>query len=784
MEAGRWVPALESVGKQVLEDQHAVSPKGSKGGVDSLSGTLASPDRLRTQSARDQRQLFEALQRHYEHELRKIRPQWEVVADQGAGYVPCDLSEILGVPHVVLGAIFAGKCRDQRIPATTERQKRFAELMYKHCASMWFTLRDCGVGPECAKAVAVAIAMSEKYTSLDLANNSLGDDGTVILSQVLPTHPSLTHLDFSANDIGAHGGHAVLEALQQNRTVTSVDLSSCAGMNRNHLGPLGVQPLESLLAENPVLAKLVLSSNGIGAEGAQPLARGLAHSPSLLHLDISGNDLGPQGFGFIAQALPSSCLEELILSENKAGDDGLISLSQVLCAPENPEVAQSGSASRLRVLNLGSNQATSVGTGKILEALQSNRSIEKLVLDNNEVRSDTGTKSLLGTLAANTALKSLGLAQCSLNTATVVELTDSLMKNKGVENLTLRGNVLDHSAVLALASLLQKSAKLRVLDLSSCRVADPGGAALARSLRQNTLLESLILRDNSLRDDAGKAFDEVLQTNTTLQKLILELNSMDFKYLTSIKKASDRNCRLYRESLPDRYCKRIEELRGAKAQLQVLSVELGKNQVKKKEAAATEVGTKQALEALRLEEAAKLRELETKLQSVVSARTAIQAQIQGLEQNLRQVTAEGEFEVNGKKDRLETLQQKIERHEKHISRTQIALTQFNEKAEEQLAALRAEKEKKEKSRHGVEQLSAAAERNLDSYRASLEAMADDEACGRTANTNFGVTAGAADKTKGPGVKKTPRGSEPKRKPSKVGKDAKPAAKKAPRAKSR
>jgi hypothetical protein len=410
--------------------------------------------------------------------------------------------------------------------------------------------------------------------------------------------------------------------------------------------------------------------------------------------------------------------------------------------------------------------------------------MERLILDNNAIRSDTETRLVFGALAFNTALRSLSLAQCSLSTTTIVELTDCLVKNRGVENLTLRGNVLDHTAVVALATLLEQGQKLRVLDLASCRISDPGGVALARALRQNKVLETLVLRDNSLQDDAGRVFAETLQTNMTLLKLILELNSMDFKHLTSIKKSIDRNCRIHRDSLPDRYRQRIEELQRAKAELQVLSVELGKNQQKKDEAAATEIKTKEALEALRLSEAAKLKQLEARLQSVVSTRAGVQANIRSLEDKLRKVNADGEFEVNEKKDRLETLQTKIERHEKHIHRTSVALSQFNEQAEEQLAALRVEADKKEKARHGAEQLAAAAERNLDSYVASLKAMADDEAFGRTAST-MGVAASAVDK------RKTIRGTttdSSKRKPSQSGKPAgkavKADVKKASRGKSR
>merc|ERR1711904_95019 len=126
----------------------------------------------------------------------------------------------------------------------------------------------------------------------------------------------------------------------------------------------------------------------------------------------------------------------------------------------------------------------------------------------------------------------------------------------------------------------------------------------------------------------------------------------------------------------------------------------------------------------------------------------------------------GEFEVNGKKDRLESLQQKIEKHEKQIHKTTVALTQFNEQAEEKLAELRVIADEKEKARNQAQQRAAAAERNLDSYVASLKAMADDEAFGRTSAT--GGAAGAIDKTKGPSMKKAPRGLEPKRKASQTG----------------
>ncbi|CAE8607096.1 unnamed protein product, partial [Polarella glacialis] len=75
-----------------------------------------------------------------------------------------DAVEALGLPASVLGAILAGKCRDQLITATKERQKRFAEWIVSNCSSKWFVMNDASVGPECAKGIMLALALNERFT--------------------------------------------------------------------------------------------------------------------------------------------------------------------------------------------------------------------------------------------------------------------------------------------------------------------------------------------------------------------------------------------------------------------------------------------------------------------------------------------------------------------------------------------------------------------------------------------------------------------------------------------
>merc|ERR1719352_1482027 len=104
-----------------------MGPRGIDGFV-----TNETMKKINSGPSRERRQLIEALERHYQKELSRISPSWLCYVD-GPAQPPVDVAETVGVPGVVLGAVLAGKCRDQHIPVTGERQKRFAECMQMHC---------------------------------------------------------------------------------------------------------------------------------------------------------------------------------------------------------------------------------------------------------------------------------------------------------------------------------------------------------------------------------------------------------------------------------------------------------------------------------------------------------------------------------------------------------------------------------------------------------------------------------------------------------------------------
>jgi len=764
------------------------------------SGSPTSPDhvhRLCTSLVREQKQLFDALERHYEPELKRISPNWTCLVNGQADQI-ADLTETVGVPGIVLGAVLAGKCRDQRIPVTTERQTRFCEWMHSHCASLWLTLNDSGVGSECAKGLVLVLSMNDRYTSLNLASNSLGDVGVAALAKVLPEHNSLLHMDLSANDIGHAGANAIFEGLLHNRSVTHLDLASKPGSLRNHFGRQNAPTLELLLGTNPILARLSMAGTCLGSEAAIGIARGLVGNPALTSLDLSGAEIGSKSVVMLAEALGSCHLEELNLSDNRLGDEGLMALALKLGAfPAGGDMSASitswsesaegikasvkyqetistlrrvmtdfninsmahrseadrnevlkrvssaaeqlgamvelatASLPRLRVLLVTQNGATVAGIAKMEDTLQINSRLEKLVLDHSDHRTtELGAKSLVTSLPVNLSLSHLSLGYCNLGTLGIIDLSKALLLNQGLQTLCLKGNQFGEEAAVALGVVLSsKSTALRYLNLNSCHLEDPSGLALTRALAGNRSLEALHMRDNLLREATGRALVDVLQHHTNMTQMTLELNGIEFRFLAQIGQLLERNVQTRKKARPQQYRKRIDQLLECKREVGVLEATIRRNTFRKRKIKMRQAAMLQNLVDTQAEERRKVLALEERLKDVRQERRVVDDELAAIQAKLRIVISEGEQETGQLNSRIRSIEDRVGHYAKHMEHTKKQLGLFEDRAGEELAALHEELERAEKARSSAESLSAAAQRNLDSFAASLKSIQENIAGG-------------------------------------------------------
>jgi Ran GTPase-activating protein (RanGAP) involved in mRNA processing and transport len=197
-------------------------------------------------------------------------------------------------------------------------------------------------------------------TKLDLSNKRLSDRDTQALMKALSENHTLTSLNVGRNQIGAIGA----KALSENHTLTSLDVDD------NQIGAIGVKAL----SENHTLASLNVSDNQIGDEGA----KALSENHTLTSLDIRGNQIGAIGVKALSE---NHTLTSLNVYNNQIGTIGAKALS------ENHTLTS---------LDVSWNQIGDEGA----KALSQNHTLTSLDVRGNQI-SDAMQQQLAQRLAAN-----------------------------------------------------------------------------------------------------------------------------------------------------------------------------------------------------------------------------------------------------------------------------------------------------------------------------------------------------------------------------------------------
>jgi len=132
--------------------------------------------------------------------------------------------------------------------------------------------------------------LQAKEKSLDLSNNSIGNEGAIDLAEMLKVNKSLTRLDLSNNSIGDDGAIALAKMLKVNTSLEWLILSN------NSIGDKGAKALAKTLKEvNRSLKCLILSNNSIGDNGVIALTKMYNDSTSLVWLILFDNPIGDKG---------------------------------------------------------------------------------------------------------------------------------------------------------------------------------------------------------------------------------------------------------------------------------------------------------------------------------------------------------------------------------------------------------------------------------------------------------------------------------------------------------
>ena len=382
--------------------------------------------------------------------------------------------------------------------------EHIADVIYNNCDSFLTELHLAGND---LKSTAVVVLQALKKTTtlelLDLNNNGMTSMVAEDLAGVIRCNSFLAKLHLANNDLKS-SAVAVLRALQGVSTLEVLDLSF------NNMTSIVAEDLACVIKCNTCLAELRLADNDLKT-AAVVVLQALQRITTVKLLDLSYNNMTSVVADDLAYVIISnSCLEKLYLAGNDLKSSGVV-MFQALQG-----------ITTLKILDLNFNYMTSFVTEDLASVIKCNSSLEELHLSCNYLESRA--VAVLQALQGITTLKLLDLNSNNMTSVIAEDLADVIKRNPCLEELHLAYNDLNSSAIVVLQAL-QEIRTLKLLNLSVNNMTSVVAEDLASVIKRNLSLKKLNLANNDLNSSAGVVL-QALQEITTLELLNLSKNNL------------------------------------------------------------------------------------------------------------------------------------------------------------------------------------------------------------------------------------------------------------------
>ena len=314
-----------------------------------------------------------------------------------------------------------------------------SELLRVNRILTHLNIGDTGIGKEGLEYITQGIAHNNVLVSLDISNNGFSFYGLEDFCKILST-TKLKELYLSGNKIGNKGCDVLSKMLnaklENPSTISKLDISMC------DISLNGVARLCESLENNPTLTYLNLDNNSFGQLAGIYIGKCFALNGSLQHFSLNSCNLRDESVIKLCEGLGKNLgIKRLNLCKNYISDNAVSYISQVFLKNTS-----------LVTLDLSYNYIKNKGGIMIANALRKNSTIENIFLTENSLKDESGRLLAEITRFKNNLLK-IELGMNPINLKYIKEIKDNLNRNnfnykqllsprikKEIEKLTVTDN--------------------------------------------------------------------------------------------------------------------------------------------------------------------------------------------------------------------------------------------------------------------------------------------------------------------------------------------------------
>ena len=361
---------------------------------------------------------------------------------------------------------------------------------------------------------------------LDPSNNTLGEEGSAVLAQMISHNKTLTKLTAQPSSLQL----TTIKVSLHNTPISEVYFTASKMATWAHF-------FQSLL-HNSALKKLDISNTTLGEEGSVALAEMIFHSKTLTELIAHSASLTDAALRAPFHDL-HTCMSELRLSSNKMVTS--IGWSHFFQSLHHNSV--------LKELDISDNTLGEEGSAALAEMISHNKTLTKLTAQPSSLQCAT-----IKVTFHNTPISEVYFTANKM--ATWAHFFQSLLHNSALKELNISNNTLGEEGSVALAQMISHNKTLTELIARSAGLTDAalrapfhhshiselclssnkmvtsiGWAHFLRSLHHNSTLKVLDISSNTLGEKGSAALAQVISHNKTLTKLTTVPSSLQLATL-------------------------------------------------------------------------------------------------------------------------------------------------------------------------------------------------------------------------------------------------------------
>ncbi|CAD8086181.1 unnamed protein product [Paramecium sonneborni] len=405
----------------------------------------------------------------------------------------------------LLENLYAKKCEELKIQLQPEQMVRFQDKVLSQYSGHTIDLSELSLPANCIPLINKVI---KNVPFVILSQNPLYDG---IKNLQLP----MVSLTLCNCGIGPRGLAVLFQTLSINQTLYHLNIGNPFSNERNRLG-LSLNQLSEAIKKNRILA--ILDISGCGIYDLRKLNSAFAENRNLLHINVSDNELKD------TLILPPY-LERLEAQNNMFGQ-------QVVQITE--QLRQGSDAVHAREINLKRNKLTIHQLFAILEQIERNTHLNKLILDENTFIGENNI-CICNYLVYNNHLEYLSLRNCSLTQNFIEQLASGLCRNACLKTLDISKNIIGDQGALALVEGFQGSCNLKCIIMKRCGLTDVSGLELFKTFLKSNIQE-YDFSNNLMGDQTAMYAIQLIKKNKDIVKMNFKKNLNSYETNKQIEK--------------------------------------------------------------------------------------------------------------------------------------------------------------------------------------------------------------------------------------------------------